>query len=263
VTRQDQSTSPADNTEGKQAVDFTKWRQNTGMSREYWRSLFIGSEVGDAGNFYHPKPEEPEWTPDDFDFDNGDTTDALPETMEEGVETAEKVEASEHGTDSDSRSSSFSKDMAVEQTAEMEDSTMGDVGRTGPQDPSFHSHSPSRSSSGSPQPDSPSVAKAHSDVAMEEDETAMSQQESYEPTYDANSTQATDAPLNQTPSGTYDLASSGVSIAATNDTFIQAGGKRPERRYMMISNRELHKLAPNSSLEDQAKRPRRAVKYPR
>jgi hypothetical protein len=262
VTRQDQSTSPADDTEGKQAVDFPKWSQNTGVSRENWRSLSNGREVGDAGNFYHPTPEEPEWHPNDFDFDKDDTTDALPETME-GVETAGKVEASEHDFDSESQSSSFSEDMAVDVAAEMQGKIMDDVQRIGPQGPSFHSHSPSRSSSGSPQPDSPSVAKAHSVVAMEEDETAMSQKESYEPTYDANSTQATDAPLNQTPSGTYDLASSGVSIAATNDTFIQAGGKRPERRYMMISNRELHELAPNSSLEDQAKRPRRAVKYPR
>ena len=97
-----QSQIHSDDTEGKQAEDFGRWRHNTGLSRQHLKSLFHGSEVGHAGNFYHPETEEPEWHPDDFD--DLDDANHSPETME-GVETAEKSEISVRGSDSELQSS--------------------------------------------------------------------------------------------------------------------------------------------------------------
>jgi len=291
-----EATDNEDDTEGGKAKDFGLWRNGTGISPAHLRSLFNGIGV-EEGGFDHPQVEEPEWTPEDFDrFDDANGV-CLRETME-GVETAKKSEVSVCGSHS-----GFQLTVTGDARAGLEDSPMEESDKLQSQEPSLAGPSPHGSFGENPQSGTMSIIKPESDVAMEDaenasravseemgddtanlaasqdameaDESVANKDESHEPAHDDIPIQAGVEPL-ETSSTAYNLTSLGHCIVTPIDgqsstagipSSIQDGRKGPERSYMVISNRELSELAPDSKtdFDVKGKRPRKGTpaKYTR
>ena len=286
-----------DDIEGEEAKGFGEWRDGAGMFPAHWKYPFNGNGV-EEGSLDHSQVEGPEWTPDDFDFDQHDQGAPSPETEKmEGVETAEKTEITVHDSDLESQSSSYSQVIGGDEKAETKDEVMDDIGGTGSQEPSLSAHSPHRSFEVNTQSVTASIIRPESDLAMEgaaseemgddtanlaalqdamdEDQSVANKDKFHEPAHDDIPIQAGPEP-SETSSTAYNLASLGNSIATTfegqsstagDSNLMQEGRKGPERSYMVISNRELSELAPDSKtdFDVKGKRPRKGTpaKYTR
>lgn len=282
----------SDDIEGQQAKEFGEWRKGTGISPAQWGNIFNSNGVG-ARSFDHPEVEEPDWTPEDFD--KFDRTNDLRETMED-VETARKSEVSVCGFHSESQLS-----VTGDARAGSEDNAMEDSDKLHSQEPSFAAHSPYGTFEENPQSAIMSITRPTSDVAMEdavtaslaaskemgdntanlaalqdamdEDQSVADEDGFHEPAHDDIPIQAGVKP-SETSSTAYNFSSLGDSIATTSEgqsstagisSSIQTGRRGYERSYMVISNMELSRLAPdsNTDFEVKGKRVRKGapVKY--